>query len=68
MKAISGKRMCKVLRAKGWQLARVTASHHIFVTVGKNIRISVPVHANRDLKLGLQKAIMKLAGIQEQEL
>jgi predicted RNA binding protein YcfA (HicA-like mRNA interferase family) len=68
MKAISGKRMCRILRAKGWELARVTGSHRIFVTAGKNLRISVPVHGNRSLKIGLQRAIMKLAGIKEQEL
>lgn len=68
MKAISGKRMCKILEAKGWRLARVTGGHHIFVFSGRNIRISVPVHGNQDLKVGLQKAIMDLAGIREEEL
>lgn len=65
MKTISGKRMCKLLEAKGWSLARVTGSHYIFVRQGSNLRITVPVHANRDLKLGLQRAVMKLAGISE---
>jgi predicted RNA binding protein YcfA (HicA-like mRNA interferase family) len=68
MKAISGKQMCKVSQAKGWQLTRVTGSHHVFVTSGQNTRISVPVHGNQDLKIGLQRAIMKLAGIREDEL
>jgi predicted RNA binding protein YcfA (HicA-like mRNA interferase family) len=68
MKAISGKRMCRILETKGWTLARSTGSHHIYVTQGKNVRISVPVHGNQDLKLGLQKAIMKLAEIKDDEL
>jgi predicted RNA binding protein YcfA (HicA-like mRNA interferase family) len=68
MKAISGKQMCKILETKGWQLARVTGGHHIFVTAGQNTRISVPVHGNQDLKSGLQRAIMKLAVIREDEL
>jgi predicted RNA binding protein YcfA (HicA-like mRNA interferase family) len=68
MKAISGKQMCKILAAKGWELARVTGSHHIFVMPGQNIRISVPVHGNQDLKIGLQRAILKWAGIKEEEL
>jgi len=68
MKTVSGKRMCKLLAAKGWSLARVTGSHHIFVQQGSNLRITVPVHANQDLKLGLQRAIMKLAKIAEDEL
>ncbi|WP_208596650.1 type II toxin-antitoxin system HicA family toxin [Desulfonatronum thiosulfatophilum] len=49
-------------------MARVTGSHHIFVQSGSNLRITVPVHANRDLKIGLQRAIMKQAGIAEEEL
>lgn len=68
MKPISGKRMCRILEAKGWILARSTGSHHIYVTQGRNVRISVPVHGNQDLKLGLQKAIMKLAEIRDDEL
>ena len=68
MKTISGKRMCSILESGGWSLARVTGSHRIFVRAGSNLRITVPVHGNRDLKLGLQRAIMKLAGIAETEL
>jgi predicted RNA binding protein YcfA (HicA-like mRNA interferase family) len=30
--------------------------------------LSVPVHGNRDLKTGLQRSLMKQAGIQEEEL
>ena len=68
MKAISGKRMCKLLEAKGWKLTRVTGSHHIFTKQGSNLRITVPVHGNQDLKIGLQRAIMRLAGITEDDL
>jgi predicted RNA binding protein YcfA (HicA-like mRNA interferase family) len=68
MKTVSGRQMCKILQSKGWEIARVTGSHHVFIMKGKNIRISVPVHGNRDLKIGLQKAIMKLANISENEL
>lgn len=68
MKTISGKAMSSLLQRKGWTLARVTGSHHIFVRQGSNLRITVPVHANRDLKIGLQRAIMKQANISENEL
>lgn len=68
MKTISGKRLCKILEMKGWQLTRVTGSHHIYTKSGSNLRITVPVHSNRDLKIGLLKAIMKMAGITEDEL
>jgi predicted RNA binding protein YcfA (HicA-like mRNA interferase family) len=68
MKVISGKRMCQILEETGWSLARVTGSHHIYIRPGSNLRITVPIHGNQDLKIGLQRAIMKLAGITEEEL
>lgn len=68
MKTISGKKMSELLKKKGWTLARVTGSHHIFVRPGVNLRITVPVHGNHDLKSGLQRAIMKQANITENEL
>jgi predicted RNA binding protein YcfA (HicA-like mRNA interferase family) len=68
MKTISGKMMCKLLEEKGWKLARINGSHHIYLTEGKNVRITIPVHGNQDLKTGLQKYIMKLADIGEEEL
>ena len=68
MKSISGKRMCQILEYKGWQLARITGSHHIYLFKGKNVRITVPVHGNQDLKLGLQRFIMKLAEVGDDEL
>lgn len=63
MKAISGKRMCALLQAKGWQLSRVAGSHHIFVRPGSNLRLTVAVHGNHTLKIGLPKALMNHAGI-----
>ena len=50
MKAVSGKRFCGILESNGWQLKRVSGSHHIYTKAGVAGRISVPVHANRVLK------------------
>ena len=68
MKTVSGKKMSALLKKRGWTLARVTGSHHIFTRPGVNLRITVPVHGNTDLKSGLQRAIMKQADIAENEL
>ena len=68
MKAISGKKFCKLLEGKGWVLKRINGSHHIYAKSGKNARISVPVHGSTPLKLGLQRHLMKVAGIEEGEL
>lgn len=68
MKQISGKDFCKLLESRGWMLKRVSGSHHIFVKEGRRERIVVPVHGSKPLKLGLLKAQMKIADIQENEL
>lgn len=43
-------------------------SHHVYMKAGRKERISVPVHGNKDLKVGLLRAIMKIAEIEENEL
>jgi predicted RNA binding protein YcfA (HicA-like mRNA interferase family) len=68
VKAISGKRLCRLLEIKGWELKRINGSHHIYAKSGSNLRISVPVHGDSALKIGLQKQVMKMAGIEESEL
>ena len=68
MKAISGKRFCQLLEKKNWELMRINGSHHIYSKVGFTARISVPVHGNTPLKIGLQKHLMKIADIDESEL
>jgi len=68
LKAISGKEFTKLLEKKGWELRRVSGSHHIYVREETPVRISVPIHGNKPLKIGLLKYFMKVAGIRENEL
>jgi len=53
---------------KGWELKRVNGSHHIYVFSGRPERLSVPVHGNQPLKLGLLKSLLKTPGIDESGL
>jgi len=68
LKTISGKTFCQILESKAWELKRINGSHHIYAKKGMTARISVPVHSNKSLKLGLQIHLMKVAGIIESEL
>ncbi|WP_333872999.1 type II toxin-antitoxin system HicA family toxin [Methylobacter sp.] len=68
MKSVSGKRLCRLLEIRGWELKRINGSHHIYAKSDCNLRISVPVHGDNALKIGLQKQIMKMADIDESEL
>jgi len=68
MKAISGKELAKLLERRGWTLLRVRGSHHIYGKTGSNVRLSVPVHGNKPLKIGLLKHLLKMAEIPEDAL
>jgi predicted RNA binding protein YcfA (HicA-like mRNA interferase family) len=68
MKTLSGKEFITILEKKGWTLKRIHGSHFIFSHPAKNEIISVPVHKNEDLKKGLQKKLMTIAGIRDNEL
>ena len=65
MKPLSGKAFCRLLEAHGWNLLRITGSHHVYGKRGERARLSVPVHGNRPLKTGLQRQLEKLAGIED---
>jgi predicted RNA binding protein YcfA (HicA-like mRNA interferase family) len=68
MKVISGKEFAKLVEKKGWELKRIKGSHNVYTKTGNPARISVPVHKNTPLKIGLLKHLMKIAGIEEEEL
>ncbi len=68
MKTLSGKEFVKILQKRGWTLKRIHGSHYIFSHPDKIEIISVPVHKNEDLKKGLQRKLMGIAGINDSEL
>jgi predicted RNA binding protein YcfA (HicA-like mRNA interferase family) len=68
MKSISGKKFAKLLESKGWILLRINGSHHIYGKPGVVQRISVPIHGNQALKIGLLRHFLKVSGISESEL
>lgn len=68
MKSISGKAFTLILKHKGWQLKRIKGSHYIFSHPQRIENISVPVHKNDTLKIGLLKKLLSITGIKESEL
>jgi predicted RNA binding protein YcfA (HicA-like mRNA interferase family) len=68
MRSISGKDLAKALERHGWSLLRVQGSHHIYGKVGSDVRLSVPIHGNQSLKVGLLRHLMKMAGLAESDL
>ena len=68
MKAVSGRRMAKLAESRGWILARVNGSHHIYTKPERPERVVIPIHGNQVLKIGLQRSLMKIVPITESEL
>lgn len=68
MKQISGKVLARLLERHGWSRLRVHGSHHVYGKSGSIVRLSVPVHGNRPLKIGLARHLLKMAGLSEKDL
>ena len=68
MKAVSGKHLARLAVEKGWRLARINGSHHVFTMDGRIERLVIPVHGQQTLKTGLQRSLMKLIPLAEDEL
>jgi predicted RNA binding protein YcfA (HicA-like mRNA interferase family) len=49
--------MVGFLRQEGFQLLRIRGSHHFLAK--DPLRTSVPVHGNRELKIGTLRAILR---------
>lgn len=68
MKSVSGKALAALLERRGWKLLRIHGSHHIYGKEGSVVRLSVPIHGNQPLKVGLLKHVLKLANLSDSDL
>lgn len=62
---VSGRDMVRFLESEGFSLVRVRGSHHFFAR--DELRTSVPVHGNRDLKTGTLRSILRDIGMSPAE-
>jgi len=60
---MTAKEVMKILKTNGWELVRVSGSHHVFDKQGSR-PVTVPFHGNIDLGI-LGKRILKQAGIKD---
>jgi predicted RNA binding protein YcfA (HicA-like mRNA interferase family) len=68
MKSVSGREFARLVERHGWRLLRINGSHHIYGKPGSIVRLSIPIHANKALKTGLLRHLLKMAEIDEGEL
>lgn len=60
---LSGKELVKLFRQHGWIIDRIKGSHHIMVNPLTGETIPIPVHSNKSLKKGLERALLKKLGV-----
>jgi predicted RNA binding protein YcfA (HicA-like mRNA interferase family) len=68
MKSICGREFARIVERRGWRLLRISGSHHIYGKPGSVVRLSIPIHGSRALKIGLLRHLARLAEIPDVEL
>ena len=58
---MTGKDLLKEYVKAGWEIDRITGSHHV-MKKGNEVEI-IPIHGNRDLPIGLANKLKKRIGI-----
>ena len=62
MKSYSSRELIKILESDGWEIVRVTGSHHIFRHAVKKGTVTVP-HPRKDFPINTVKSILLQAGL-----
>lgn len=65
---VTGKDLVHALQKVGWSVSHIRGSHHQLHHMESGRRITVPVHAGKDLKRGLLQGILVEVGISNTEL
>jgi predicted RNA binding protein YcfA (HicA-like mRNA interferase family) len=68
MKSISGKDLCRLFGSAEGALLRIHGSHHVYGKPDSIVRLSVPIHGNKPLKIGLIKHLLQTANLSESDL
>jgi predicted RNA binding protein YcfA (HicA-like mRNA interferase family) len=51
----------------GWRVNHIEGSHYILIKDGLNVHLSIPVHKDRELGIGLLKKLIARAGLTNEE-
>ena len=62
-----GNKHIAAFKRAGWVENHVEGSHHILTKAGSLVHLSVPVHAGRDLGIGLLCRLIDKAGMSQEE-
>ena len=68
MKHKSGKQMAAIARGLGWVLKSQHGSHQHYRDPITAKIVTIPIHGNKMLRAGTQKAIMKVMGLTDDDI
>ena len=63
----SGNKHVSAFMAAGWQVNHIEGSHYILINDQSDIHLSIPVHKNKTLGVGLLKKLISKAGMTNEE-
>ena len=63
----SGDKHVSAFKAAGWQVNHIEGSHYILINDYSEIHLSIPVHKNKTLGVGLLKKLISKAGMTNEE-
>ncbi|EMC19631.1 type II toxin-antitoxin system HicA family toxin [Streptococcus mutans] len=56
---LTGKELARLAINNGWEEVRVRESHHDFKKDGVPYIVTIPIHGNKVLKIGLEKKLLR---------
>ncbi|MCB4955359.1 type II toxin-antitoxin system HicA family toxin [Streptococcus mutans] len=56
---LTGKELARLAINNGWEEVRVRGSHHHFKKDGGPYIVTLPIHGNKVLKIGLEKKLLR---------
>ena len=68
MRSMTGREFARLVERHGWSLLRVQGSYHIYGKPGSVVRLSIPIHGNKPLKMGLLRHLAKISQIPDAEI
>lgn len=63
----SGDKHISAFKAAGWQVNHIEGSHYILIKDNSEVHLSVPVHKNKILGIGLLKKLIAKAGLTNEQ-
>jgi predicted RNA binding protein YcfA (HicA-like mRNA interferase family) len=67
LKILSGKEVCKILSANGFEQVRQKGSHIIMQKRADNSTITVPVPNHSEIRIGTLQSIIRQSGISKEQ-